>query len=73
MKILKTIAVQAVGAGFYMDLQAVKQGAAIPDGFLYRGLPVTPGFKSVRQVARAVSILLFLENDPSIIFTSLRA
>lgn len=62
MKILKTIAVQAVGAGFYMDLQAVKQGAAIPDGFLYRGLPVTPGFKSVRQVARAVSILLFLEN-----------
>lgn len=48
--------------GFYFDDQrAIKKGAVL-DCFKYEGVPVTPGFTSVRQPGEAVSIQLVLEN-----------
>ncbi len=48
--------------GFYMDdKEAIKEGAK-PDGFIYRGEPKTPGFKTVRQSGQAVSVMFVLEN-----------
>lgn len=62
MRIARALATEAVGAGFYTDLEAVRQGAAKPDGLMYPGKPITPGFRSVRQVAGGVAILLVLED-----------
>ncbi|WP_372995018.1 methylaspartate ammonia-lyase [Lutispora sp.] len=48
--------------GFYMDdKEAIKEGAK-SDGFIYRGEPKTPGFKTVRQPGQAVSVMFVLEN-----------
>ena len=49
-------------SGFWNDdNEAIKRGAE-QDGFAYKGKPVTPGFKAIRQPARSVSIILILEN-----------
>lgn len=48
--------------GFYMDdKEAIKEGAK-SDGFVYRGTPLTPGFKTVRQPGVAVSVIFVLED-----------
>lgn len=48
--------------GFYMDdKEAIKEGAE-SDGFVYRGTPVTPGFRSIRQPGVAVSVIFVLDN-----------
>jgi methylaspartate ammonia-lyase len=48
--------------GFFFDDQRAIKGGAEPDGFTYRGRPVTPGFTAVRQAGEAVSVLLMLED-----------
>lgn len=48
--------------GFYMDdKEAIKEGAK-SDGFIYKGEPKTPGFKTIRQPGQAVSVMFILEN-----------
>lgn len=48
--------------GFYMDDKAAIKGGAKSDGFIYRGEPKTPGFKTIRQPGQAVSVIFVLEN-----------
>ena len=61
MKVKKVICSKAL-TGFYMDdKQAIKAGAK-SDGFVYKGEPVTPGFKSIRQPGVAVSVMFVLED-----------
>ena len=61
MKIKKVLCTEVL-TGFYMDdKEAIKRGAE-EDGFVYKGEPVTPGFKSVRQPGVAVSVMFVLEN-----------
>lgn len=59
---IKNVLCTEVLTGFYMDdKEAIKQGAE-EDGFIYKGAPVTPGFKHVRQPGVAVSVMFILEN-----------
>ena len=51
-----------VRAGFFTDDQAAIGAGAPSDGFLYRGSPVTPGFRSIREPGEAVSVLLVLSD-----------
>lgn len=61
MKVKKIICSKAL-TGFYMDdKEAIKAGAKA-DGFIYKGEPVTPGFKSIRQPGVAVSVMFVLED-----------
>jgi methylaspartate ammonia-lyase len=43
------------------DLAAMRAGAK-PDGFIYRGEPITPGFRRIVQPGAAVSVMLLLED-----------
>ena len=61
MKVKKVLCSEAL-TGFYMDdKEAIKSGAK-SDGFVYKGAPVTPGFKSIRQPGVAVSVMFVLED-----------
>lgn len=61
MKVKKILCSKAM-TGFYMDdKQAIKAGAK-EDGFVYKGEPVTPGFKTIRQPGVAVSVIFVLED-----------
>ena len=61
MKVKKVICTEIM-TGFYMDdKEAIKRGAE-EDGFIYKGEPVTPGFKHIRQPGVAVSVMFVLEN-----------
>ena len=59
MKIEQVLAAPGL-TGFYFDDQAaIKKGAAA-DGAAYRGPPLTPGFRKVRQRGESLSIILLL-------------
>ena len=61
MKVKKVLCSEAL-TGFYMDdKEAIKSGAK-SDGFVYKGAPVTPGFRSIRQPGVAVSVMFILED-----------
>lgn len=53
----------AVGRSGYMhrDLMAIKGGAK-PDGFIFHGKPVSPGFRKIVEPATVVSVMLVLED-----------
>jgi len=61
MKITEVLAVP-VRTGFFADDQAAILGGAQRDGGVYRGAPVTPGFRAVRQAGEAVSVMLLLDD-----------
>ncbi len=61
MKVKKVICSKAL-TGFYMDDKAAIKAGAKSDGFVYKGEPVTPGFKSIRQPGVAVSVMFVLED-----------
>lgn len=61
MKIADILSAPATGAFFYDDQLAIRAGVE-QDGFLYRGVPLTPGFEAIRVPARALSIGLMLED-----------
>lgn len=61
MKIKKVIAAPGLN-GFYNDDKAAIRKGATMDGFIYRGEPVTPGFRMVRQPGECASIILLLED-----------
>jgi len=46
---------------FFDDQQAIKAGA-VHDGEVYKGSPVTEGFKAVRQAGESVSVMLVLDD-----------
>jgi methylaspartate ammonia-lyase len=48
--------------GYYYDDQAAIRAGATQDGFLYRGTPLTAGFRQVRQPAESLSVGLCLED-----------
>lgn len=50
------------GSFFYDDQAAIRAGTP-HDGFLYKGVPLTPGFTSVRMPSRSLSIGLVLSDD----------
>src|SRR3972149_1428201 len=53
---------EGLGASWYSDLEAIKRGAK-QDGFAYDGMPVTPGFSTIRQPAAAVCVMLVLSDS----------
>lgn len=61
MKIKKVLAAPGLN-GFYNDDKAAIRKGATMDGFIYRGEPVTPGFRMVRQPGECASIILMLED-----------
>jgi methylaspartate ammonia-lyase len=61
MKVKKVLCCECM-TGFYMDdKEAIKAGAK-SDGFIYKGEPLTAGFKTIRQPGVAVSVMFVLEN-----------
>jgi len=59
---IKRVLCAAGLTGFYMDdKEAIREGAK-SDGFIYRGVPRTPGFDTIRQSGEAVSVIFVLEN-----------
>jgi methylaspartate ammonia-lyase len=61
MKIVDVLC-ETVRTGFYRDDQAAIRAGATHDGFLYVGHPLTPGFQSIRQPGKAVSVMLVLSD-----------
>jgi methylaspartate ammonia-lyase len=55
--------VYAIGQSGYLhrDLMAVKAGAT-PDGFIFHGRPVLPGYKKITEPGTTVSVMLILED-----------
>ncbi len=49
-------------SGFYFDDQRAIKAGAKEDGFAYRGIPLTPGYESVRQKGESLSIIFILED-----------
>jgi methylaspartate ammonia-lyase len=49
-------------SGFFTDDQAAIRAGAGHDGFGYAGVPLTPGFRSIRDPGEALSVLLVLED-----------
>lgn len=54
----------AAGRSGYMhrDLLAIKSGKATPDGSLYRGKPMSPGFTRIIEPGTIISVMLVLED-----------
>ncbi|MCL1795411.1 MAG: methylaspartate ammonia-lyase [Clostridia bacterium] len=48
--------------GFFFDDQLAIKAGAKADGAAYHGVPITPGFLSVRQAGESVSVMVLLEN-----------
>lgn len=60
-RIARLLAVPAVGAYYFEDLAALQSNAMpVPDR--YTAEPITPGFRSVREVAEGVSVGLVLSD-----------
>ncbi len=49
-------------SGFYFDDQRAIKAGAKEDGFAYRGVPLTPGYESIRQKGESLSIIFILED-----------
>jgi methylaspartate ammonia-lyase len=60
-RIIDVLAAPGAGAFFFDDQAAIKLGAQ-HDGFAITGQPLTPGFRSIRQPADAVSVMLRLSD-----------
>ncbi|MES0070282.1 methylaspartate ammonia-lyase [Mesorhizobium sp. M0074] len=62
MQIKDVLLAPGNGAFFYDDQVAIKAGVP-QDRFIYRGEPVTPGFKAIRVPASSLSVGLVLADD----------
>ena len=59
---IKDVLCSVGNSGYYnWDLAGLKAGGQ-PDGFVYHGTPVTPGFKKLIQPGQCISIMLVLDN-----------
>ena len=61
MKIRQVLAVKGLTGFFSDDKKAILHDAQ-PDGFLYKGSPMTEGFKRIREPGESVSVILLLED-----------
>ena len=61
MAITDVVAVP-IRSGFFADDQAAIRAGAVHDGFTYAGLPITAGFRTIRQPGESVSVLLLLSD-----------
>ena len=61
MKITDIICAPGRTGFFFDDQRAIKRNAE-PDGFTYRGEPITEGFTAIRQAGESVSVLLRLSD-----------
>ncbi|MEA2136649.1 MAG: methylaspartate ammonia-lyase [Solirubrobacteraceae bacterium] len=60
--LIRDVLTVPVRSGFFADDQAAIRNGAGHDGFTYAGVPVTPGFRSIRQAGEAVSVMLVLDD-----------
>lgn len=60
MKIRRVSVSPGIG-GYWVNDQAAVQGGAVPDGFFFRGDPVTPGFGAIREPSAAFCIAVHLD------------
>src|SRR5215471_12772746 len=61
MKVQEVLHVVGVSGSYNKDMVAIRSGA-VADGFVFRGNPVTPGFRKIVQPGAEVSIMLKLED-----------
>lgn len=61
MRVVDILFAPGMGAFYYDDQAAIRAGVA-PDGFLYNGDPVTPGFRSIRVPAESLGVGLELDD-----------
>ncbi|CAH2405069.1 methylaspartate ammonia-lyase [Mesorhizobium escarrei] len=60
---IKDVLLAAGNGAFFYDDQAAIGAGAIQDGFIYPGVPITPGFTSIRVPATSLSVGLVLTDD----------
>lgn len=61
MNVKEVLHVVGVSGSYNKDMVAIRSGA-VADGFIFRGQPVTPGFRKIVQPGAEVSIMLRLED-----------
>lgn len=61
MKIKKVLATEGLNGFYNDDKMAIRKGAKM-DGFIYRGQPMTPGFRMIRQPGECASLMFILED-----------
>src|SRR6187455_1945250 len=62
MKIKEVICAEGRSGYMHRDLAAIKSGKAIPNGSLYKGKPMSPGFTHIIEPATIISVMLVLED-----------
>jgi len=62
MKILEVICSKGKTGFYFDDQKAIKCNMAVSDGLIYRGIPITEGFTSIRQPGESISVMLILED-----------
>lgn len=62
MKIKEVICAAGRSGYMHRDLLAIKSGKARPNGSLYEGEPMSPGFTRIIEPATVISIMLVLED-----------
>ncbi len=62
MKVKEVICAAGRSGYMHRDLMAIKSGTATPDGSLYRGKPMSPGFTRIIEPATIISVMLVLED-----------
>ncbi|MCC6533339.1 MAG: methylaspartate ammonia-lyase [Burkholderiales bacterium] len=62
MKIKDVVCASGRSGYMHRDLAAIKSGKAKPNGSLYEGAPLSPGFTRIIEPASIVSVMLLLED-----------
>src|ERR671929_695885 len=62
MKIKDVICAAGRSGYMHRDLLAIKSGRAKPNGSLYEGAPMSPGFTRIIEPATIISVMLVLED-----------
>jgi methylaspartate ammonia-lyase len=62
MKIKDVICAEGRSGYMHRDLLAIKSGKAKPNGSLYKGAPMSPGFTRIIEPATIISVMLVLED-----------
>lgn len=62
MKVQDVICAPGRSGYMHRDLLAIKSGKAVPDGSLYKGQPLSPGFTKIIEPATVISVMLVLDD-----------
>jgi methylaspartate ammonia-lyase len=63
---ITAIDVVVTESAFFRDDQAAIRAGAAGDGFIYRGSPITPGFTSIREPGRALTLVFGLSDGSTV-------